>query len=64
MTEVACECQRIHVTMTHVIFYLKKCSRPTSVTKIRHGTQLLARRDTQIRNMTLSAKRFDTQIRN
>jgi hypothetical protein len=41
MTEIAYECQRIHVTMTHWILYLKTGPRPTSVTKVRHGTQLL-----------------------
>ena len=42
MTEIAYKCQHIHVTMTHGMFYLKTCPRPTFVTKVRHGTQLLA----------------------
>ena len=42
MTEIAYKCQRIHVTMTHGMLYLKTCPRPTFLTKVRHGTQLLA----------------------
>jgi hypothetical protein len=63
--------------MTHGIFYLKTGPRPTSVTKVRHGTQLLAHASNlfgciqtsaniflNIRTIKLGAKRRETQIRN